>query len=103
MVLEQWVHGMPRGLEWGRAGGAGKPVSLWTQTQTHRGVVTMLPLGNIYAHCCHLFKLLRRYQRDFPGGPVAKTACSQSREPRFDPWSGNRISYAATEDPACCN
>ena len=27
--------------------------------------------------------------RDFPSGPVAKTPCSQYREPRFDPWSGN--------------
>ena len=27
--------------------------------------------------------------RDFPGGPVAKTPCSRSRGPRFDPWSGN--------------
>ena len=27
--------------------------------------------------------------RDFPGGPVAKTPCSQSKGPGFDPWSGN--------------
>ena len=26
---------------------------------------------------------------DFPGGPVAKTLCCQSRGPRFDPCSGN--------------
>ena len=26
---------------------------------------------------------------DFPGGPVAKTPCSQCRGPGFDPWSGN--------------
>ena len=26
---------------------------------------------------------------DFPGGPVARTLCSQCRGPRFDPWSGN--------------
>ena len=26
---------------------------------------------------------------DFPGGQVAKTACSQCRGPRLDPWSGN--------------
>ena len=24
-----------------------------------------------------------------PGGPVAKTLCSQCRKPGFDPWSGN--------------
>ena len=28
-------------------------------------------------------------QRDFPGGAVVKTSCSQCRGPRFDPWSGN--------------
>ena len=26
---------------------------------------------------------------DFPGGPVVKTPCAQSRGPRFDPWSEN--------------
>ena len=26
---------------------------------------------------------------DFPGGPVAKTLHSQSRESGFNPWSGN--------------
>ena len=26
---------------------------------------------------------------DFPGGPVAKTPCSQYRGPGFNPWSGN--------------
>ena len=25
----------------------------------------------------------------FPGGPVTKTQRSQSRGPRFNPWSGN--------------
>ena len=27
--------------------------------------------------------------RDFPGGPVAKTPCSQCRGSGFNPWSGN--------------
>ena len=27
--------------------------------------------------------------RDFPGGPVDKTPCSQCRGPSFIPWSGN--------------
>ena len=26
---------------------------------------------------------------DFPGGPVAKTPCSQCKGPELDPWSGN--------------
>ena len=29
------------------------------------------------------------YYWDFPGGPVAKTPCSQCRGPGFNPWSGN--------------
>ena len=28
---------------------------------------------------------IRRYLKDFPGGPVAKTPHSQSRGPRFNP------------------
>ena len=35
---------------------------------------------------------------DFPGGPVAKTLCSQCRGPRFNPWSGNWIPHAATKN-----
>ena len=27
--------------------------------------------------------------KDFPGGPVAKTSCSQFRGPGFNPWSEN--------------
>ena len=34
----------------------------------------------------HSFKV---YVEDFPGGPVAKTLCSQCKQPRFYPWSGN--------------
>ena len=37
---------------------------------------------------------------DFPGGPVANNWCSQFREPRFNPWSGNQIPHAVTRDPA---
>ena len=33
-------------------------------------------------------KLLEIINRDFPGGPVAKTLRSQCRGPRFNPWSG---------------
>ena len=27
--------------------------------------------------------------KDFPGGPVVKAACSQYRGPGFNPWAGN--------------
>ena len=49
--------------------------------------------------------------RDFPGGTVEKTLCSQCRGPRFDPWSGRGIGFhfhaatrssrAATKEPVC--
>ena len=32
---------------------------------------------------------LKTKNRNFPGGPVAKTQCAQCRKPGFDPWSGN--------------
>ena len=35
--------------------------------------------------------------RDYPGGPVAETPCSQCRGPGFDPWSGNWLPYATTK------
>ena len=31
----------------------------------------------------------RRVGGDFPGGPMAKTPCSQSQGPGTNPWSGN--------------
>ena len=34
---------------------------------------------------------------DFPGCSMAKTSSSQCRGPRFNPWSGNWIPYAATK------
>ena len=33
---------------------------------------------------------------DFPGGPVAKTPCSQCRGPSFHPWSG-KIPHVTTK------
>ena len=37
--------------------------------------------------------------RDFPGGPVVKTPCSQCRGPGFDPWSGKYIPHATSKSP----
>ena len=36
-----------------------------------------------------LYSNYKEKMKDFPGGPVAKTFCSQCRGPGFDPWSGN--------------
>lgn len=46
----------------------------------------------LYSFLCS-FKLRNK---GFPGDPVAKTECSQSREPRFNPWSRNWIPYTTT-------
>ena len=48
---------------------------------------------------CHGSSVLLKIKpgRDFPGGPVAKTLSSQWRGPKFNPWSGSKISHAATK------
>ena len=43
---------------------------------------------HIISLICGIKKKKKRY-KDFPGGPVGKTPCSQCRGPGFDPWSGN--------------
>lgn len=48
-----------------------------------------------------LFKIQRN--RDFPGGLVGKTPCSQCKGSRFHPWSGNKTPHASTKNLACCN
>ena len=69
----------------------------------------MVELGDVYMNVQKLFNFLTfmyvwklfivRYRRDFPGGPVAKTALSQYRGPRFHPWSWNQIPHAVTKTP----
>ena len=34
---------------------------------------------------------------DFPGGPVAKTPCSQCWGPGFSPWSGNQLPHTTAK------
>ena len=46
-----------------------------------------------YEYKIRVFKIAR----NFPGGPVAKTPCSQYRGLGFGPWSGNYISHAETK------
>ena len=41
------------------------------------------------------FKLIKLPSREFPGGPVVSTLCFHCREPKLDPWSGNK-------DPSNC-
>ena len=41
-----------------------------------------------------------RREGGLPGGPVAKTSCSQCRGPGFNPWSKNLIPHASTKTDA---
>ena len=43
----------------------------------------------------------KSYCWHFPGGPIAKTPCSQCRGPGFDPYSGKEFPHAATKDLVC--
>ena len=56
------------GYRWGDSSGRGK-IGVWDQEP-------QTPVREIN-------------DRDFPGGPVAKTPGSQCRELELDPWSGN--------------
>ena len=42
-----------------------------------------------YTAFMYTSKILLENKMDFPGGPVAKTLCSQCMGPGFDPQSGN--------------
>ena len=50
-----------------------------------------------------LMPLYNQSPRDFPGGPVAKTLCSQCKGPGFNHWLGSWIPQGTTKDPTCCN
>ena len=71
--------------------------------------ILMVELGDVYMNVQELFYFLTfmyvwklfivRYRRDFPGAPVAKTAPSRCRGPRFHPWSRNQIPPAVPKTP----
>ena len=71
--------------------------------------ILMVELGDVYMNVQKLFYFLTfmyvwklfivRYRRVSPGGPVAKTAPSRCRGPRFRPWSRNQIPLAVTKTP----
>ena len=48
-------------------------------------------------------QLENRLSGGSPGGPGAETPSSQCQGPGFDPWLGNYIPGAATEDLKCSN
>ena len=54
--------------------------------------------GNVFVpfHCKK-----ERNPRDFPGGPVVKTLCSQCRGPGLALWPESYIPHATTKDPMC--
>ena len=53
------------------------------QNREPRNNLTLLRSINLQLGCKNI------QYRDFSGGAVDKTPCSQCREPRFVPWSGN--------------
>ena len=56
----------------------------WRDPETYLGI-TYLPGTEATTHA----NLRKKVTGDFPGGPGAKTPCSQCRGPGFDPWLGN--------------
>ena len=62
-----------------------------------------IPLNSLSLQNMTHFSMLEANARDFLGGPVAKTLCSQCRGSGFDPWSGNEIPHATTTNLTCCN
>ena len=66
----------------------------------HRGCSPLTPFPNIFSEGCtppsnHSSSQKKpqveseKQDRNFLGGPVARTSCFQGRGPGFDPWSGN--------------
>ena len=63
-------------------------------THTRRGVTsvhleTLLPGPKVFLVTTKVLVTELPLGWDFPGGPLAKTSCSQCRGPGFRPWSGN--------------
>ena len=48
------------------------------------------------------FSGVRSHERDFSGGPVSRTPCSQCRGSRFMPWSGNRFHVPQLRSKVLC-
>ena len=81
---------MPTTIRW---------IGKWKRGGLMHSKILMVELGDVYMNVQELFYFLTfmyvwklfivRYRRDFPGGPVAKTAPSRCRGPRFHPWSRN--------------
>uniref|UniRef100_A0A8B9YG45 Autoimmune regulator n=1 Tax=Bos mutus grunniens TaxID=30521 RepID=A0A8B9YG45_BOSMU len=81
-----------RGGTLGAGGGGhiarGSPgASFAVSTKPPDGYVCMIFYLNRFLFNLNLPK--RKPSWGFPGGPVAKTLCSQCRWPEFDPWSGD--------------
>ena len=85
-----WVHSL--GCPHQQREGCDSVNTLETSTEMMSSLVFSLEEENLRA---------ASEEKDFPGGPVAKTPHFQCRRPGFTPWSGNQVSHAATKDPAC--
>ena len=94
-----------RGVESRGGGGGGAGVGLklaspapgirpgcrveWIYSNKNLRKQTKTPLDPSWLLGTSVYGVLASSLRDFPGGPVAKTPCSQCRGPEFNPWSGN--------------
>ena len=79
----------------------------WVMAVNEQGEFVSLCFSLFSTMCLHYswlsFSRMKRYWRDFPGGPVAKTLCSEWRGPGFNPWSGHQTVLAATKTPSRCS
>ena len=83
--FDPWV----RKIRWRRAW---QPTSVSLPGKSHR---QRSLVG--YSSWGHKWSCKRLHSCMPPGGPEAKTPCSQCRGPRFDPCSGNQIPCGATK------
>ena len=92
---------------WWRAHSFTQNYLRWLSHLFSAGILTLPEslLPDIYIICSLTSFLIRRTFQDFPGGPVAKTLCSQCRGPGSIPGQGTRAHMLQLKDPedlACC-
>ena len=88
------VHGVSKSRTWLSDW---RKINLLSKPSRQGRNMYMLPTQQ-YLIVCTI--IISRMNKDFPGGPVAKTLCTQYRGPRLNSWSGNKVPHVSTKDPA---